>query len=149
MKITKRKQKPTLAVNAVCSVEEMPKVLGESYGTVMEYMKQNKTFPAGAPFVIYKNEDMQALDLEIGFPVMKKIDGNGTVKAGILPGGECAVARHTGPYNTIEKTYENLTAFIKDKGRTPSGICCEVYLNDPEKTKPEKLKTDLVFPLEA
>ena len=74
---------------------------------------------------------MQALDLEIGFPVMKRVDGNGEVKAGLFPGGVCAVARHRGPYSTIEKTYKNLTAFIKEKGKNPSGICYEVYLNDP------------------
>lgn len=54
---------------------------------------------------------------------------------------------HKGPYDTIEKTYNDLTAFLKDKGRTPKGLCYEVYLNDPGKTKPEKLKTDVVFPL--
>ncbi|MFP4383744.1 MAG: GyrI-like domain-containing protein [Spirochaetia bacterium] len=149
MKIKKRKPKNTLAVNALCSVEELPMVLGESYGRIMQVMKEKKTFPSGAPFVIYKNDDMQALDLEIGFPVMKRVEGNGEVKAGILPGGVCAVARHKGPYSTIEKTYENLTAFIKEKGKNPSGICYEVYLNDPEKTKPEKLKTDVVFTLDA
>lgn len=94
MKIKKRKAKKTLATKATCSVKEISTVLGEKYGKVMEVMKQKKTYPAGAPFVIYHNDNMDALELEVGFPVAKEVEGEGDVFAGILPGGECAIDHH-------------------------------------------------------
>jgi effector-binding domain-containing protein len=145
MKIKNRKEKKTLSVRRSCAVKELPAVLGESYGKIMEVMKKKKTFPKGAPFVIYYNDDMDALELEIGFPVFKAVDGEGEVQASVLPGGPCAVAKHKGPYDRIEAVYRELTAFIKEKGKKPKGICFEEYLNDPQKTKPEKLKTNVVF----
>ncbi len=148
MKITNKKEKKALSVKRTCGVQELPAVLGESYGKIMEVMKKRKTFPKGAPYVIYYNDDMEALEIEIGFPVFKAVDGEGEVSASVLPGGPCAVAQHKGPYDRIEETYKGLTAFVKEKGKNPSGICFEEYLNDPQKTKPEKLKTNVVFVLE-
>lgn len=147
MKIKKRREKKTLAVSATCPVQELPNVLGKSYGDIMEVIKKRKTYPAGAPFVIYKNDNMDALQIEVGMPVGKVIDGEGQVKAGVLPGGLCAVARHKGPYDTIKKTYDALAGYIKEKGKEPAGPCYELYLNDPQKVSPEKLKTDVVFVL--
>ena len=147
MKIKDRKEKKTLSVETTCAVKELPQVLGKSYGDIMAVMKKRKAFPAGAPFVIYRNSDMEALEIEIGFPIMTAVDGEGEVKSSVLPGGQCAISRHKGPYDSIDKTYNAITAFIKEKGREPTGVCYEVYLNDPKKKKPEKLKTDVVFVL--
>ncbi len=131
MKIKKLNEKKTLAVSMTCPVEELPNVLGKAFGDVMTLIKKRKSYPAGAPFVIYRNDDMSALQIE----------------AGTLPGGLCAVARHKGPYNTVKETYSTLMSFIKEKGHEPAGPCFEVYINDPQKVKPEKLKTDIVFVL--
>jgi effector-binding domain-containing protein len=37
---------------------------------------------------------------------------------------------------------------VADQGYTPSGVAYEYYLNDPNQTPPEELKTRVVFPVE-
>ena len=80
-------------------------------------------------------------------PVARSVEGEGDVIASVLPGGLCAVARHKGPYDTIKQTYDAIAEFIRSKSHEPAGLCYEIYLNDPQKVKPEKLKTDVVFVL--
>ncbi len=129
------------------AVAEIPAILGKVYGEVMTYLGKNNEAPSGAPFVIYYNEDMQNLDMEIGFPVAIALPGEGAVKAGTIPGGKAATAMHRGPYMAVEATYEKLTGFMKENQLAPVGHVIEYYLNDPAVTPPEELLTKVVFPL--
>ncbi len=111
-------------------------------------MGRNRIDFVGPPFAMYYNMDMEDLDIEIGFPVAAKAAGEGRIRAGTLPGGRTATARHLGPYATIEKTYNALMGFVASKGAKPAAVMYEEYLNSPEDTPPEKLETAIYFPLE-
>jgi hypothetical protein len=62
--------------------------------------------------------------------------------------GLCAQVMHVGPYSTEAPTIEGLHEFITESGRTPRGRHHEIYLSDPRKAKPEKMKTILRQPIE-
>ena len=102
---------------------------------------------AGPPFTAYYNMDMQDLDVEIGFPVPKKLPDKGTIKAGEIPAGKVATCLYTGPYNEMEPAYNALHQWTQDNGYKLTGIAYEIYLNDPEQTPPEQLQTQIAFPL--
>ena len=58
--------------------------------------------------------------------------------------GLCAQTLHVGPYNAEGATIATLHAFIRDGGYEFDGRRQkhhEIYLNDPKRTVPEKLKT--------
>jgi hypothetical protein len=55
---------------------------------------------------------------------------------------------HIGPYADEAPTIERLHAFISDEGRRPRGRHHEIYLSDPRRTAPEKLKTIIRQPVE-
>jgi hypothetical protein len=61
--------------------------------------------------------------------------------------GQCIQILHVGPYSTEPATLEKLHAFIVEKGLAKNGHHHEIYLNDPRKTAPEKLKTILREPV--
>ncbi|QDU66718.1 AraC family transcriptional regulator [Engelhardtia mirabilis] len=70
-----------------------------------------------------------------------------------LPGGNFAVVRHRGPYDGLGQTYAALFARVasgpidgewRRLGDPPS---LERYLNDPRKTAPEDLETEVWMPL--
>jgi effector-binding domain-containing protein len=145
--IKEQAMQPTLTVRARTPIDGLPELLGESYGKIGAYLAELGEGPAGAPFAAYFNMDMQDLDVEIGFPVSKQIQGKGDIQASQVPGGKQGVALHTGRYADIAPAYDALTEYVKEQGFEPTGVSYEFYLNDPEETPPEELQTQIVFPL--
>jgi AraC family transcriptional regulator len=66
-----------------------------------------------------------------------------------IPGGLHAVVTHRGPYEKLEETYHLLfREWVPTCGhQLRSFPCFEVYQNDPAKTRPEDLVTDIYVPL--
>lgn len=66
--------------------------------------------------------------------------------------GLCVQMMHIGPYATEPPTIERMRAFATEKGYRdrvgPNGKHHEIYIGDPRKSAPEKLKTVLRHPLE-
>ncbi|MFA7249457.1 MAG: GyrI-like domain-containing protein [Dehalococcoidia bacterium] len=58
-----------------------------------------------------------------------------------LPGGLAAQVMHVGPYAAEPPTVEVLHAFIADQGCRITGRHQEIYLSDPRRTAPERLRT--------
>jgi hypothetical protein len=63
------------------------------------------------------------------------------LRLGRFTEGKAAQVMHTGPYSDERPTIEALHAFIADQGLTPRGRHHEIYLGDPRKTAPERLRT--------
>ena len=136
-----------LSIRTRAAVQDLPKALGEGYAAIGQYMGESGTAPAGPPFVAYYNEDMQDLDLEIGFPVASPIEGRGEIQAGEIPGGTFASCFHLGPYKDIEQAYEAVMDWIEIEGGEPTGVSYELYLNDPDEVEEADLQTQILFPL--
>lgn len=58
-----------------------------------------------------------------------------------LDEGRAAQILHVGPYSAEEPTIRTMLAFIREQGLRPRGHHHEIYLSDPNRTAPEKLKT--------
>jgi len=149
MDIVERTETKTLGVRYRTPASELSKTMGPIYGEIAAHMAKNGIPFAGPPYARYFNMDMNDLDLEIGFPIAAPAAGAGRVAAGTLPGGAYATATHTGPYETIESTYNALMAFIGERKLECGSDMFEEYLNSPEDTPPEKLETAIYFPLKA
>jgi len=62
--------------------------------------------------------------------------------------GRCAQVMHVGPCSEERPTIERLQAFIAARGLKPRGAHHEIYLGDPRRGDPAKLKTALRQPVE-
>ena len=142
-----RPAQPVLSIRTRTAVQNLPQVLGAAYGKIMQYMGELGEPPAGAPFVAYYNMDMQDLDIEIGFPVLRALLGKADIQACEIPAGKAATCLYTGPYNEIPPAYNDLSAWISQQGYRPSGVAYEFYLNDPQHTPSAELQTLILFPL--
>jgi effector-binding domain-containing protein len=142
-----RPAQPVLSIRTHSSVQNLPAILGQSYGAIMQYLSQLGQPPAGAPFVAYFNMDMENLDIEVGFPVAKKWPGQGNIQASEIPGGKVGTCLYTGPYDKMAPAYEALTKWMKAQGHEATGIAYEIYLDDPQQVSPEALQTQIVFPI--
>ena len=139
---------PTLTIRTRTTIQDLPRLLGESYGTIGQYLGMQGKTPSGAPFAAYHNIDMQNLDVEIGFPVATPVPGKDNIQAGEMPAGKYASCLFTGPYSEMEAVYAALTQFIQEQGYQATGIAYEIYLN-PTDTPPEALQTQIQFPLKT
>ncbi len=61
--------------------------------------------------------------------------------------GLCAQILHIGPYDAEGPTIQTLHAFITAQGKQPTGKHHELYLGDPNKSAPDKLRTIIRQPM--
>jgi hypothetical protein len=71
----------------------------------------------------------------------------GQVRVELFDEGECAQVLHVGPYSAEGPTVALLHAFIHAHRREPRGAHPEIYLGDPRRAQPEKLKTIIRQPV--
>ena len=139
----------TLSIRTRAAVQDLPQVFGDGYGAIAQYLGELGEQPIGPPFAAYYNMDMDNLDVELGFPVARPLPGQAKIKAGEIPGGQVATCLYTGPYSDIEPAYNDLMKWMEDNGYASTGVCYELYLNDPAETPPAELQTQIIFPLKS
>jgi len=61
--------------------------------------------------------------------------------------GLCVQTMHIGPYDQEPATMERMKAFADENGLRFAGRHHEIYLGDPRRAKPERLKTILRYPV--
>jgi hypothetical protein len=65
--------------------------------------------------------------------------------------GLCVQVMHLGPYDTEPATIDRMREFMQENGLRdnvgPNGKHHEIYLSDPRKAKPDKMKTVLRHPV--
>ncbi len=131
----------------------IPELLGELFGFAMT----NGITIAGMPMLLLhetsKEEVMKAdstgtADVEVAVPVAAEVCGGGEVRAYQLHGGKMARIIHRGAYDTVEKSYDKLFAWIAERGLRVKGPIREIYYNDPREVRPEEIMTEILVPVE-
>jgi len=91
-------------------------------------------------------------DVEDATAVLKK-RGKGEATERVLleslTEGKCVQMMHVGPYDKEPETISAMKAFAASKGLSFQGRHHEIYLSDPRRVVPEKLKTILRIPVRA
>jgi effector-binding domain-containing protein len=75
--IIEKREQPTIYIRTITKVEQLPMLIGKSYGKLVEYLKNNDSMVSDMPYVAYYNMDMQNLDVEIGFPISNTLSEKG------------------------------------------------------------------------
>jgi len=70
------------------------------------------------------------------------------VKLERLGEGLCVQMLHVGPYDEEGRTFEQMAAFAAEQGLVFCGHHHEIYLSDPRRVPPERLKTILRHPVD-
>jgi hypothetical protein len=68
------------------------------------------------------------------------------VKLETLEEGQCVQMLHTGPYEREQETIALMRTFAASKGLNFTGAHHEIYLSDPRRVPPDRLKTILRHP---
>lgn len=87
-------------------------------------------------------------DIEIAVPITGPIKGSDLIELKKLDGYKMASIVHTGPYDNVGSTYQIIYDYIQDNHYQIIGPSREIYLNTPQNNPPEKLLTEIQFPVE-
>ena len=77
-------------------------------------------------------------------PEMKDLD---KVKFELINEGRSVQVLHTGSYDEEKESIKKLMAFVAENDLEVTGKHHEIYLSDPRRTAPEKLRTILRYPV--
>jgi hypothetical protein len=68
------------------------------------------------------------------------------IKLEKLREGKCIQMLHVGPYDDEQRTIAQMTRFAEENGLKCNGAHHEIYLSDPRRVAPERLRTILRLP---
>jgi len=128
----------------------------EAFEAAMKFVKDNHLIMNGQPRVVYTAYDAGGMSFTAAIPVSGQaavtVD-EPPVFVATLPGGKAYRFIHHGPYEELGKTYNEITAFLKEKGWIETEAdwakympMWEEYMNDPETTPPADLMTHIYLP---
>ena len=87
------------------------------------------------------------IDAAVTLQEKKDLPALAEVRFDSLAEGHCAQVMHIGPYADEGPTVKRLHEFIAGQDLKPTGKHHEIYLSDPRRTAPEKLKTVIRQPV--
>lgn len=145
LQIIESEEQAVLSVKTVTSVSNIPNVVGNVFGSIVNYIMEQGEEPVGPAFIAYYNMDMENLIVEIGFPVAREIEGEDEIVLRYIPAGKKATGFHKGPYAELGPLYERMSNFIGEKGYEPTGVVYEYYYNSPEEIPESELLTKVEF----
>lgn len=143
--------RPFAYISLRSTLPQMAATIGQGFATLGQMFAVAKAAMAGNPLAHYTDYDATSASFELGFPVLEN-DVPALRAAGLsigkTPAGKNMTATHVGPYDTVSRTYERMTAAMKEQKLSGSKDMWESYLSPPE-TPPEQIRTDVIWPVEA
>ena len=97
-----------------------------------------------------KVTDPKKLRYDACVTIKGDVKPEGEVGVRTIQGGRYAVFLHEGPYTEFENTYDYIYGeWLPSSGEElRDDPCFELYLNSPDDTRPENLKTEIYLPLQ-
>ncbi len=121
------------------------KAMGDAFGQAFGFIQQAGITPLSAPISVYTKMPGAKVKFRCGFFVSpedaKKAEGD--ISAGQISAGDALHSLHTGPYAELNKTHGAIWGYAKANGLSSSMPVWEIYIDDPETTPPEKLRTEV------
>jgi AraC family transcriptional regulator len=123
---------------------------------VFEYAVKKNLVITGPPIFICHEISHEAVSdankkgcatIEVAWPVSGTARGTDEMKIYEMSGGKMVHTIHHGPYDSCERTYERLFAWINERGLRISGPIREIYPNDPREVSPDAIITEIYVPV--
>lgn len=140
-------QQHTAAIKMTRPLSQIGPAMGEAFPKIYHAVISAGMEPAGMPLARYYDFGEEETTFECAIPVPSEFTPAGEVEASSVGGGEAAFGLHVGPYETIGQTWGAIMAWVTEQGRAPAGPTWEIYIDDPQETAPDQLKTELYIPL--
>ncbi|SHH68125.1 GyrI-like domain-containing protein [Cognatishimia maritima] len=123
--------------------------MGAAFGTAFGFLGSAGIEPLSAPISVYTEMPGKKMTFRCGFFVSPEdaAKASGDVSADVIPATKALHALHVGPYMNMNQTHGAIWAHAKAKGLTSAMPVWEIYIDDPQKTAPEELRTEIYHSL--
>ncbi|MFD0692789.1 GyrI-like domain-containing protein [Paenibacillus sp. GCM10027628] len=96
----------------------------------------------------YVNVEIVEAARQIAGSKKKELDELQKITYEKISEGKCVQMLHVGPYSTEPETVQRIQSYMEEHGLSQVGKHHEIYLSDPRKVEPAKMKTILRYPVE-
>jgi len=129
-------------------VTELQGYFSEVLPRVMRWVTESGLEPASAPMARWHAMDPQTgvADVQAGCFVAEPVPDDGDITCDTTPAGEALRLTHVGSYDDMKRSWGALFRHASDQGLTP-GAGWEIYVDDPSKTDPETMRTEITLPV--
>ena len=135
-------------VRADVPLDELPSVFDRAFHAVIDVARAQGLAVTGPPFGFYPRMPAATVEVAAGFPLSGPVAPAGEVTPLELPGGRAVSGVHIGPFETLDRTYRELTAWAAAHGLELAEHMWESYLTDPElEPDPGRWRTSITWPL--
>lgn len=136
------------AIRAEVFMAELRDVFDRGFAEVARVAGAQGIAITGPPFGFYPRMPTDTVEVVVGFPVASPIAPEGDVEPFELPGARVVTGVHVGPYEELERTYGELTAWAQAEGHELRGPMWESYLSDPRaQPDPATWETRITWPI--
>jgi AraC family transcriptional regulator len=126
-----------------------------TYTKLWAFIKEHKLFSAGIEVICNYYDDPKVtessrLRTDVCLVIQKPAKPQGEIGVKVIPGGKYAVFSYQGPYDKLGMVYDTIfSEWLPSSGSELRNLpLYEKYCNDPARTKPEKLKTEIYVPIQ-
>ncbi|MEE2945845.1 MAG: GyrI-like domain-containing protein [Pseudomonadota bacterium] len=119
--------------------------MGSAFVTAYAFMESEGISPISKPLTVYSEMPGVMIKFRSGFLVKRK-DAQlaaGDVKSGKIPACTALHAVHHGPYMQLNKTHAAIWGHAKKNGLTSAVPVWEIYIDDPQTTPHDELRTEV------
>jgi len=121
-----------VAIRSRGKQNEIPQLLPPLIPGLFNWLKLNKISPSGAPFFRYLQMDGENMEVEVGIPVDKQINGFENIQPGSFPAGKYLEVTYTGPYSNLPLVHSELAEWKKKNNMKVKNGVTEFYPTDPD-----------------
>ena len=139
---------PAAVVRDAMAMSDFPSFFARAFGAVAAAVAGQGLEIVGEPFALFPIAPADVVEVAAGFRVSAAAEPAGDVVPLELPAGRCVTTVHVGPYESMDKTYEEMRGWMAAHGLTPAAHLWEVYLSDPgAEPDPSTWRTQIVWPV--
>ena len=135
-----------LSIRTNINFNDFANIAKESYKKIQDYTERNNLLLAGGSYVCYHNSDLENLDVELGFPVARSVDGKDDIIGHTIPVQKGVSGIFLGAYEDTDPLMYSIIQWINKHGYELQGDIYNYYLNDEDRS-PSELLTQIVVPI--
>ena len=150
-KIIEIAEQPYVYADCVCAMEPsaISATISKAFADVMGFIQSHGLTLTGPALSVYYSYDPDTVTFRAGFFVSAEDaqKAEGEIRAGTTPSGRVLNFVHTGPYSELGLSYQAMMGWLQQQGLTLGAPTWEVYIDDPDTTPADKMRTDIFVTL--